>query len=513
MPTELIIELITIPDDLEQKNSATTQLLPSEVVLDLSSINHENNPLLSPLFAREPVYIVNPPVNSTGDIYHIAAYLFLCQRLNWCMPTVLLTHDEENSAAQADRAYRFMSTIGLDLYCDKLSFTTESKHPRPRLSSLRKITLQNRQNTVDQKISTALLAQAMRRWGNQKVIQHLRKGFLNLEYADKNELKRIISWALNCCHRIQTSANGKPIVIINHRISDDTNAHLSLATKTLQLTKERLELNGFYVHLLIVGPDINEQSAEHFLFYRNDVKHYTHAFEPKVVEYQGYEKLQHIILLDQMLKMANVFGMVGGTSGTLDIAAFLGWNVHNIHQFKAAAGGNTDLLDVQGYRILLQSQFLSIGHSLATEEGMVAMQCWIDTGRRQFPSIQQTLKTSGDHVERDPFKYITIGNAGSLPSTAVQQRSKSDYKVAKYNNSSERDLNALSSIEELSKKMEVWYRTDNKKSEAALAPGLLSRLSITATKPKRYSQDDNVNKTSLNQRKELIIGRNGSFSI
>ena len=51
--------------------------------------------------------------------------------------------------------------------------------------------------------------------------------------------------------------------------------------------------------------------------------------------------------------MENLKGIIGNTSGTLDLAAFLGHKVYNCHEFD-------DTLNYQCVRILIQSEFLTV---------------------------------------------------------------------------------------------------------------------------------------------------------
>ncbi|MCX7352720.1 MAG: hypothetical protein NTW22_05570 [Proteobacteria bacterium] len=54
-----------------------------------------------------------------------------------------------------------------------------------------------------------------------------------------------------------------------------------------------------------------------------------------------------------MWPLPNLRGIIGNTSGTLDLAGFLGHNVYNLHNVQQA-------FDYQSCRILIQSSFLTV---------------------------------------------------------------------------------------------------------------------------------------------------------
>jgi hypothetical protein len=74
---------------------------------------------------------------------------------------------------------------------------------------------------------------------------------------------------------------------------------------------------------------------------------------PYEIEGHDYGKLYHLELLLQLSKMKNLKGIIGNTSGYLDLAGFLGHHVLNLHQFH-------DKINYQSYRVFLQSSFLII---------------------------------------------------------------------------------------------------------------------------------------------------------
>ncbi|CAO5682664.1 MAG: hypothetical protein HEEMFOPI_01737 [Holosporales bacterium] len=65
-----------------------------------------------------------------------------------------------------------------------------------------------------------------------------------------------------------------------------------------------------------------------------------------------YGKFYHLRLLLKLTEMQNL-KIIGNTSGTLDLAAFLGHNVYNLHIWDAS-------VNYQCARIIIQSTFLTL---------------------------------------------------------------------------------------------------------------------------------------------------------
>ncbi len=87
------------------------------------------------------------------------------------------------------------------------------------------------------------------------------------------------------------------------------------------------------------------------------------TFEKRLkAENPGYDfsKLKHLELLLALRQLDFLKGIIGNTSGTLDVAAFIGHDVYNIHHFA-------DKLTYQDYRMLMGLAFLSIENYVEPE--------------------------------------------------------------------------------------------------------------------------------------------------
>lgn len=118
-------------------------------------------------------------------------------------------------------------------------------------------------------------------------------------------------------------------------------------------------------------------------------------------------------------------GIIGGTSGTLDVAAFMGIRVFNIHEFKDASKSSDKLIPYQDYRILLQAQFMTICSACSisinqagklTGQAAVLLSHWLgNIAHFRIPLFVdgRTRYMDGDndeHNDRISFKHCVLWN-------------------------------------------------------------------------------------------------------
>ncbi|CAF4059123.1 unnamed protein product [Rotaria sordida] len=140
--------------------------------------------------------------------------------------------------------------------------------------------------------------------------------------------------------------SSKPLIIIQYRYSSKANDNQNI---------DEIEIFNRFIKYL------NQKNyATWYLFVDSRAKkskgisnidNKTNCF-PYEIENHDYGKLFHLEFLLQILKLKNVKGIIGNTSGCLDLAAFVGHNVLNLHQ--------SNEMNYQSYRMFLQSSFLIV---------------------------------------------------------------------------------------------------------------------------------------------------------
>src|SRR5688572_14094217 len=100
-----------------------------------------------------------PPVNSSGDVYHIAAYLILCRTVHHIVPQVVLFCDTDNTATQAQRSKSFLRALGFaQVRVER--FTLTSAQPPVRLARSSELVNSFSECAVDQEATTSLISYA-----------------------------------------------------------------------------------------------------------------------------------------------------------------------------------------------------------------------------------------------------------------------------------------------------------------------------------------------------------------
>lgn len=315
----------------------------------------------------KPNYIISmAPINSSGDIYHIAAFLLLSLAKNYQIPSVMLTYDAGTTKAQAERSLLFVEMLDLSSYFMSISqINTDSNCHR---QNKRQAELHNYFSTqreiiyyVDQKVLTNILA--------GKFIKNKKKTTLQLRASFKrrnselfpqkinNEIQNITSKWLNQIKK--TIVNGS-LIILHLRYSANANEVQNFEDGFIARLKKYLEEKGLVVWFIITDSRLSKS-------FTGIRKNRISPFSRKILERcskiknHDYGKILHLEILDQLLDLPQLKGVVGNTSGTLDLAAFLGHRVFNIHQFTYPD------IDYQDYRILLQVSFFTVENYIEKE--------------------------------------------------------------------------------------------------------------------------------------------------
>ena len=320
------------------------------------------------------------PINSSGDIYHILAYIILCQSQGKDVPPVCLTYDgkeefitiaETNTYTQVQRSIGFVKMLGYDdifstLYLD--SYKGKEKvvgRQNSRQTTLRQALKTDPQyapytHYIDQKALTLIIADAFVS-DRSETITALKRGF-SQDALDHSTLTQIDSAVSDEFEKIKSHANGAPSVILQGRHSGKTNSDQNFQEGILVVRDFLLSQN------IPVWCIFSDGRGMRYSF--PEMKgHRTNPFPHTIdkIDKVDYGKLFHLRLLLKLTTLDKV-RVVGNTSGTLDLAAFVGHNVYNLHQFK-------NDINYQGARILMQSAFMTI--EFIVSETLDDLKAWL----------------------------------------------------------------------------------------------------------------------------------------
>lgn len=360
-------------------------------------------------------YIISmPPMNSSGDIYVILAFLILSRAHKKPTPKVLLTYDGSNTLessesklnthSQTQRSLSFAQWVGFDehFYLPQHINTGKSQRENNRYDKLiGYFSSLNREILfIEQKALTSLVADHFLKYGREKTTHLLNTGFsCRGSTLSDNDKTKISEYANTEIVKIKKSCKKKPLVILQFRYSSHANDHQNTDTRVIERLKDYVEQKGYAVWFIFTDGRVGYSSFKEITDCRSDpFIDACNATKEKI----DHGKLYHLQLLQQLLLLNNLRGVIGNTSGTLDLAAFIGHRVYNLHNFK-------DALDYQGYRILIQTSFLSVEYfngaalrnSLLTPKGIVGV-LEEDTAAEHLPNLTPWL----EETDRDaPCKF------------------------------------------------------------------------------------------------------------
>lgn len=326
----------------------------------------------NPLGEVQPRYVISmAPMNSSGDIYHIASYIFLAQSWGKVVPEVWLTYDKpmNNTAAvgtktstgdQVRRSLHFMNTLGIGQYFTAIMLANVgSPHASVRQNALHDHMSEQPAPLyyLDQMATTALIAKHVTRFGYEDTTRRIREGFsrINQDYMGVGELWKVARYVGVEIDKIVGSlqAENQPLMIIHVRRSDKTNSELNLPDNFINPFIAYLAGKGIASWVITADGRLNPN----VIYNQGNMStpFIGETFICDANQQQDNAKQAHLQLLLQLQEQRNVLGVVGNTSGTLDLAAFIGMQVYNIHQFPA-----NEKVSYQQYRLYLQVCLFSI---------------------------------------------------------------------------------------------------------------------------------------------------------
>ncbi|CAF3966748.1 unnamed protein product [Rotaria sordida] len=338
-----------------------------EINKNFQDINLDSHLFLSDdpfhLKSSEGTYIIfSPPTNISGDIYHTLTYLMLAKHEKKQLPLIQLSYDgketleetesQMNTYSQVKRCLRCAEHLGFkDSFLPPINFGEDNKYrPNARYAKvvgyLKKH--HNKNENIyycEQKLLTTLISNYFLTSGRDKTTKILNKSYGKWSVNEKvnNKIKKKVQQVIQT---IKMKTSSKPLIIIQYRYSSKANDNQNI---------DEIEIFNRFIKYL------NQKNyATWYLFVDSRAKkskgisnidNKTNCF-PYEIENHDYGKLFHLEFLLQILKLKNVKGIIGNTSGCLDLAAFVGHNVLNLHQ--------SNEMNYQSYRMFLQSSFLIV---------------------------------------------------------------------------------------------------------------------------------------------------------
>lgn len=312
-----------------------------------------------PDLATGSKYVISMvPMNSSGDSYHILAYLILAKSHEKKVPDILLTYDgipeirdtesKMNAYTQVQRTLHFAQVLGYGRHFQTAFIDTgKCQRENNRQSKLEEyLSTTEYTHYIDQKALTTIIAEHFRAFGKDNTTKRLRRGFnkYSQEYLSQIACKKLVKEARDEVLRI--GANSNPLIVMHVRYSSKTNEKQNMEDGVIGKLSNYVKSKGYNVWFIFTDgrksgsfKSIGADRTDPFPFITTDGK--------------DNGKYFHLQLLLNLRTLPNLRGIIGNTSGTLDLAGFLGHSVYNLHNVQQA-------FDYQSCRILIQSSFLTV---------------------------------------------------------------------------------------------------------------------------------------------------------
>lgn len=266
----------------------------------------------------------------------------------------------------------------------------DSSQPNPRQAKLEAFFAQEAKHGLeieytDQRALTTKLCNAFRR-DRQNTISILEGGYRSrnpkiISEAEQTLLKDYAQyWKKQI---IESRSENQPLIILHLRHSSTANSDQDAADGFLVRLIKYLKTKGYLIWFIFADSRMNKSFVgiknNRISPFNKPLKKYKEhyetlmLFEKKLQAQRKFQtqrttqtqkglqpipdydfgKLKHLELLLALRQLDFLKGIVGNTSGTLDVAAFMGHHVYNIHHFS-------EKITYQDYRMLMGLSFLSI---------------------------------------------------------------------------------------------------------------------------------------------------------
>ena len=312
------------------------------------------------------------PVNSSGDVYHLLAFTILSKHFGKLIPKIYLAFDKPEGELlplesklstydQVNRAIFFTQFLGYESDLAGLSIDCRGVRAPSRQENLREA-LKRRGIThyLDGKLATSIIAECIRVNGAKATTDILRAGFSKIK-PEYEKCRGLIEEYVNTkmkavVDKFSGARTAKPLVIIHLRYSSKANSGQEFEPKLLtDYLKDTYNILYIYADGRRV---VQTRDTVDIAPFMDAVDQYARCKRLLPDLKTDLGKVYHLNILLALHKLSkekliNLAGIIGNTSGTLDLAAFIGLKVLDCHNFGVA-------LDYQGYRLMVQSLFLTI---------------------------------------------------------------------------------------------------------------------------------------------------------
>jgi hypothetical protein len=294
------------------------------------------------------------------------SYMLLAQHHQKEIPDIVYAYDGAeklekaesnlNTYSQVQRAQSFFTQLGYEknirvLKGEELKLYRDS----PRRKAFKPLLAQEQYtHLIDQKLLTTFLVNHFIEFGKQETADIIRGQLIKqlLEVSLKEHfLTKLEEQVSKDIKEMRKKADPKkPLLILHARYSAKSKTQQNIDEGVLVKLEDYLTQKGYFVWYLFTDGRVNHSSFKSVKENRIDVF-------PFNVEGQDFGKLRHISLLLELYQQRdelNLKGIIGNTSGTLDIAALMGHRVLNLHKFSE------DKFFADDVRLILQSTFMTL---------------------------------------------------------------------------------------------------------------------------------------------------------
>ncbi len=288
------------------------------------------------------------PVQSSGDIYHIAAYIALAMQGQYRIPNIFWAYDANTTAIHATRAIEFAKQIGMGEFIEVLDvingYGGGYQANQRQNKVLKALSASGFKYFIDQKLTTSMVSYSAYINSPELTTSVIRNQF----EAWKNilpveDVKQIREYV---CNSLSNLLN-KSVVVFHHRHNAETNDKQNLSqTEISSILGEYSKHTTLHVQ---AGAQPIKSTSQNVI-----------NFDPFAIKQPRLAKLAHLYLCCKLYKLNHsgkltIAQVVGNTSGTLDLAAFVGLPVLDLHKFKTP-----QQCAYQDIRLLQQTTFMNV---------------------------------------------------------------------------------------------------------------------------------------------------------